>query len=417
MRYLFFTSRLVFGLVFIISGFLKLIDPVGTSLVVAEYFKVLHLGFLDLFSLPVGISLSITEFMVGISVLSGIKVKRISPIALGMMSFFTVLTFFVAIFDPINDCGCFGEFVHLSNWETFYKNIILLACIIPIFVHRKKLGHYFPSFVEWSFIGTYVCFALALTIYSLVRMPFVEFGDFRVGSNISANLEDSQQGVEYETIFIYEKNGNEKEFNLNSLPDSTWVFVDAKSETKDAPDIFDFSVSDMSGSYVTDEILHADYPIYIGVITDIEAIKSPEEWSYFKGIDSLVRRGGGEFLFLVSSSPEIVRTVVEDYSLDGMTFDFADYKTLISLHRSNGGIVYLNDATVVQKWARYRLDEKGIDKSINGDYELVASNRALIRQFYLEMAVLVILLSLVLTRIVFNIYRRAVGTRRARIDG
>ena len=171
LRVLMFILRLLFGVTFILSGFFKLTDPVGTGLIVEEYLNALGLGFLRFADVPFGMVLSLVEFLIGIAVLMCVRMRVASTAGMVMTVFFTVLTFFMAVFDGIQECGCFGQAVHLTMWETFFKNVVLLVCIVPVFLFRKKFKPVAPVAAEWAFLGTYGLLALLCAVYSYINIP------------------------------------------------------------------------------------------------------------------------------------------------------------------------------------------------------------------------------------------------------
>ena len=129
-----FLLRFFFGMVYLLSGFFKFVDPVGTKLLIEEYLMSMHLGFLDFIATPLALLLPVVEFIIGIAILMCLRMKYIPIAGLIMTGFFTILTFFSAQFSLVSECGCFGEAIPTDNWETFFKNLILLGCIIPIFI-------------------------------------------------------------------------------------------------------------------------------------------------------------------------------------------------------------------------------------------------------------------------------------------
>ena len=222
LRVLMFLFRLVFGITFILSGFFKLTDPVGTGLIVDEYLRVLHLTFLDFGAVPFGMVLSLTEFITGIAILMCVRMKAASWAGLVMTLFFTVLTFFLSLYGGIEECGCFGEAVHLTMWETFIKNVVLTICIVPIFLFRSHFRPVAPVAAEWAFLATYGALALACVLYSYISTPLIEYGNFRVGTNLSARLDKISASDNFETFFLYERDGRQEYFDLEHLPDTSW---------------------------------------------------------------------------------------------------------------------------------------------------------------------------------------------------
>ena len=149
-------SRIIIGIVFIFSGTVKAIDPLGSAYKFHDYFQAFNIGFLNWLSLPLAILLCTTEFIAGFSVLTGIRQKTGIWVVMILMMIFTPLTFILALTNPVSDCGCFGDAVHLTNWQTFWKNIILITLAIVLFVDRKKVSHLFSTFTEWIIL--FSCF-------------------------------------------------------------------------------------------------------------------------------------------------------------------------------------------------------------------------------------------------------------------
>ena len=195
--------RLIFGLTFILSGFLKLTDPIGTGLIILEYLAVFHLGFLNAASIGIGIALSAIEFLIGISILLGLRMRFFTWLGLGFISFFTLLTLYLAIFNPITDCGCFGEAIHLTNWETFYKNLVLLTCALVLFFNRKSFIPIAHAAVEWVSVGLFLSVALLIAIPTYYNIPQIDFTAYKIGTDLDKLTRESH--AEYETVFFTQR--------------------------------------------------------------------------------------------------------------------------------------------------------------------------------------------------------------------
>src|SRR5574344_441029 len=398
MRLFLFILRFIFGIVFILSGFFKLTDPVGTGLIVKEYLNAMHFNFLSFGAVYFGMALSLLEFLVGMAVFMKMRIRVASFFGLIMTAFFTFVTLILVIFNPIQDCGCFGEAIHLSNMQSFIKNLVLLACIVPIYIFRKSFRRVASIPAEWIFLGIYGVAALLLSSYSLVKMPVVEFGNFRVGSDISVKMDDASQNLEFETLFIYEKEGVQKEFSLDNLPDSTWTFIDSKDASKKIKDTrapFDFSVMDKDGNYVTNKILFSDKAVIAVIVTDLDGFLESKASDNLFSLSKSVNSSGGVFLLITSESPY---TVSESGIGDSIKVAFSDYKTVISMHRSNGGVIYINDAIVVKKWAKGNLSPKGASRIIKEDADMVMSKDIIKQQLIWEISIVVIFLSIIMMR-------------------
>ncbi len=405
MAFLLFIARIIFGTVFIISGFFKLTDPIGTGLIITEYLNAAHVGFFAFASIPVGIILSVTEFITGISILMRLRMRFFSWVGLVLTCFFTLLTLILALFNPIQDCGCFGEAIHLTNWQTFYKNIILLLCIVPIYLYRKKFRRVAPAMAERTFIGCFALIALTSSLISYFTMPFIEFGDFRTGTNISIKLDDNEVEKEFNTVFTYRKEDVFKEFTLDDLPDSTWTFVDSKTSSSsyfnELP--FSFDVRNVRGDYITDSIVNSHKPQILMVISDISRFTHKGRWKKVSSIIDSVRFHGGDANFLTTGYDEDVKNAIDRDSTLADHVLFADYKTLISLCRSNGGVVYLNDGMIVKKWYRSGVSARKVGEVIREDPDEVAARVKISQQLFYELSILFVFISIILFRYVCGI--------------
>ena len=209
----------------IFSGFVKLLAPVGTSLVIKEYLEAFSLGFIAPASLVLGITLATLEFLTGTALLLRLRIRIFAWVAFLLLAIFTPLTLYLAVFNPISDCGCLGEAIHLTNWQTFFKNLILLPLALIIFIFRKKISEFrYPGW-EWFFTILFLALALYIPIRTLTKAPLQEYTPYRAGSEVTAGVK-ADAVPEFETEFVYEKNGIQQTFDLENIPDSTWAYVE-----------------------------------------------------------------------------------------------------------------------------------------------------------------------------------------------
>ncbi len=412
LRVLMFVLRLVFGLTFILSGFFKLTDPVGTGLIVEEYMGALHIDFLRQGAVPLGMLLSLTEFIIGIAVLMCVRMRAASLVGLIMTVFFTVLTFFMAVYDAIEECGCFGQAVSLSMWETFFKNIALLVCIVPIYLFRKKFKPVAPVQAEWTFLGTYGLLALLCTVYSYINIPLLDFGNFRVGTNLSAKLDEISDSNNFETVFLYEKDGTQEYFSIDSLPGTDWDFVSTYTRYLGNEEdlLFDMTLSDAYGEIVTDDIVNSDRPVFIFTVFRPAALDSAYWNKVSECMDSIAYYGGRSYVAVpvldadidsVSAyHPEIRRVMIS-----------GDYKTLISMVRSNGGVMLVDDGMVVRKWSAWRFDPEDVAGTVSMDSEEITARGTIAQRLFYESSILLLFLIIIIFRYVCGIiYGRRYGT-------
>lgn len=395
--------RFIFGFIFILSGGIKLIDPIGTSLVVEEYLKAAHISFLSPMSTFMGITLSLLEFCVGVATLMKIRIKEASIVGLIMMIGFTLISIILLIFDPIESCGCFGQAMPLTHTQTFVKNIILLICIIPIYIKRDSLNHQASKCAQWIFISIYATIALTISIISLVRMPIIEFGNFSPGTDLSIKLSESQEMQQSysksEFEFIYEKDENKQSFTLDNLPDSTWTFVESvehsekRSSGKDK--LFEFYITDISGEAITESLINKESPLLIVSIHDFEDYYTPSRWTELALLKEEVINKGGDLWILTSATPDMILSTLGYSPFDEINFGFIDYKTAITLHRSNGGYLYIRSGFVVDKWSRRGFSKNKLSV-IEKDFDIVMMHYVTKRQLTYLLSIVVIILSIII---------------------
>jgi len=242
-------SRVLIGLVFIYSGFVKVVDPLGSAYKFNDYFTAMNLEFLSEMALVFAFLMCAAELLIGIAMLFNLLPKIYSWAALLFMAMFTPVTLWLAAANPVSDCGCFGDALILTNWETFFKNIVIDIFVVIIFLQRKKFQPLYSQFFQWMIGVVFISAVFFLAFYCLNNLPIVDFRPYHIGANISEGMivpDEEKDNVDvYESVFIYEKNGEQKEFLSENLPDSTWAFVDAdhKLVTEGyVPPIHDFTI-------------------------------------------------------------------------------------------------------------------------------------------------------------------------------
>ena len=393
-------SRLIIGLTFIFSGFVKIIDPVGAGLIVGEYFKIIGIDSLPLLYQIIGMALSGAELLLGISVLLGLRMKVSCKLALGFVLVFTLITLFLAIFNPIQECGCFGEALKLTNWQTFDKNIVLLVFALILYFQRNNFIPIAPKSWERGFVGVYALLIILLSIYSYRHLPLIDFMEYKVGTDIHEKLSMAENISEptFGTILIYKKNGKVKTFLIDELPDSTWTFVDSKTKqvsSKALPAAINFAVSDREGNYVTDSLLSIEGKLFITSIPYFDRLSGPD-LDKLRLINEKFKEKKINHIILTGSSFWLIDSLNRD-SLD-IEFFYADHKTLLAMNRSNGGLIYLNNATVTAKWSINDMPVDSFDSVINEDPELLAAKMRIKEQLAAEVAAIIILLLVVVMR-------------------
>ena len=359
MKIIRFISRIIIGVVFIFSGTVKAIDPLGTVYKLHDYFQAFNISFLDSFSLVFTILLCTLEFIAGVSVLLNIRIKTGIWIVFIFMLIFTPLTLILAITNPVSDCGCFGDAMHLTNWQTFLKNIILLIPCIFLFISRKEIISRHSFTREWTTISIFVLLFVVFIYYNLKYLPVIDFLPYKTGTYIPEKMviPEGKQPDKYETTFIYEKEGVQKEFTLDNYPanDSTWKFVDQKSVLISKgyqPPIHDFNIITLNDEDITDDILTSKrYTILMISIkldeTDHDLLVKGFELGYY------CMGNFTDFYILTASGSDEIRSFN-----NGLQFCRADETTLKTIIRANPGYILLKEGTIVAKWSWANLPEK-----------------------------------------------------------
>jgi uncharacterized membrane protein YphA (DoxX/SURF4 family) len=351
--------RIIIGLVFIFSGTVKAIDPLGSAYKFHDYFQAFNIGFLNSLCLPLAIILCTAEFMAGFSVLTGLRHRTGIWVVMILMVIFTPLTFILALTNPVSDCGCFGDAIHLTNWQTFGKNIILIAFAIVLYTGRKQFKSRFNTLTEWIVIAAVVALFILFSFANLRYLPVLDFLPYKTGVKIADKMV-VPEGVtvdEYQTTFIYKKGGVKKEFNLSNYPanDSTWIFVDQKSvliKKGYQPPIHDFSITLLNGEDLTQKLL--SYPGYsLFLISKKLADAGSKHLSDGFDLGNYCMGNGIRFYILTASGTDEVK----NYD-NGLLFCSVDETTLKTIVRANPGYVLLKDGTIVGKWSWANVPEK-----------------------------------------------------------
>ena len=351
-------SRIVVGIVFVFSGFVKGIDPWGSAYKFTDYFNAMHLEWLIWTALPMGILLAFAEFAIGVALLSNIFMRFTSWLALLFMIFFTGLTLWIAIANPVTDCGCFGDAIVISNWETFYKNIVLILLTIIIFIYRnnmkglpgKKAGYMLSIILAAVYAG--------FVVYSYNHLPVFDFRPYKVGVNIHEAMSvpaDAPQD-EYENIFYYVNNntGEVERFTEENYPwqdTLNYSFHDLESilvQKGYEPPIHDFTIETPEGDDIIDFFLYADNYVFMLIAYDLSksSLKSQEK------INTLANWALGnemEFICLTSSLPGDSEAFARE---NGAPYEFfnTDEITLKTIVRSNPGLMVVKDGIIVAKY-------------------------------------------------------------------
>lgn len=357
--------RLVMGAVFVFSGFVKAVDPLGTIYKIEDYLTAFGGFFSEILFIayPAAFILILVELLIGLNFVFQVRFRLTAWLAFVFMLAVTPLTLYIALNNPVSDCGCFGDAVKLTNWQTFCKNVFLFVlALILLILHKKFQKIYLPN-IEWVMIGLFVFSSVGFMIYNLTHLPMLDFRPYKIGVNITEAMKipEGAPADVYEYHFIYEKNGVRKNISdPNQLPDSTWTFI--SQETKlisegEKPAIHDFSILTAEFEDVTNEILSDEGTTYLIIMYDLNKVseKSIEKVKTFT-VEKQKQPNVKVYALTASSTQEIQELKTKH----GLTFPFykTDPITLKTMIRANPGVIKLVKGKVKGKWNWREVDSE-----------------------------------------------------------
>ena len=369
--------RIVVGAVFILSGFTKAIDPWGFIFKIEDYLGVWNVNVPRSIILVGAIGLSAYEFICGIFLATGC-LKRITPYLLSAsMVFMLPLTAYIMIDNPVDDCGCFGDFLKISNSATFIKNLILTAALVYLCINNRKIKQavYAPS-AQWIVATLSFIYIMAISLYGYNIQPMIDFRPYPIGTSLIADHADD--AIDSDMMFTYEKNGERRDFQVDNLPDSTWTFID-----RTEPDIQSLPkpLSIFDGDEdVTSDVITNDKSQLLLVVPEPERA----DISYTYAINLMQRRlidDDAQLTGLLAASPEIIAQWV-DLSMASYPCYTVEDTSMKELARGTISIVYLENGVIMWKRTLSSIDFDTITKLENGaiDFEDLAvdSQRSLV---------------------------------------
>ena len=355
--------RLIVAATFIFSGYVKAIDPLGTQYKLNDYLEAWGLAAYvpDYITLLAAVLLGTVEFCLGVFLLFAIHRRIVTRLLLAVMAVMTPLTLWLAIDNPIKDCGCFGDAVVLTNWETFYKNVVLLAATAILAARPMAMPKFISATNQWIAVNFTILFILISSARSLYTLPPLDFRPYHIGANIKEGMTipEGAKQPKFETTFILEKNGQRKEFTLDNYPDSTWTFVNSntvQTEEGYVPPIHDFSIQTMdTDEDITDSVLgHKGYSFLL--ISPHLEYADDSNFGEIDGIYEYCLDHGYPFYALTASTDKAI-THWRDITGAEYNFYLTDETTLKTIIRSNPGLLLLKDGTVIGKWSHNDLPE------------------------------------------------------------
>jgi len=368
-------SRLFVGLLFIFSGLIKANDPMGFGFKLQEYFHVFNLNFLNDYSTWIAILICAFEIILGIFLLLGLAKHTVAWGLLILILFFTFLTFYSAFFDVVTSCGCFGDAIPLTPWESFIKDLILLVFIGIIFIKRHKITPLFNnSGVNKLLAFLAVIFSFGIGVYTYTNLPFLDFLPYKVGNNIPSLMKIPDGAVQDEFEHIYNlknkqsgetKQVTDKEYMGQKIwEDENWEIVGEpvtklikKGYQVAIPDLI---ISDNEGQDLTQEVI--ENPHYNFIVTSVDVTKfTPADFLALDKINQTIRSLSEEYnlraVLLTASASSDIDYLNDQLDLVLETF-YADAVPLKSMVRSNPGVMLMQNGVVIQKWSKDTFPSK-----------------------------------------------------------
>ena len=341
--------RILVGALFVFSSFTKGVDPLGTKYKILDYLAAYHMTWLNSLALFLAMGLILAEFLVGICLLTRVFPRLAVIGATLLMTFFTITTLFDALFNLVPDCGCFGSAIKMSNWQTFYKNLVIDAVLIPLIFNLRQLRNYLGFGVKFLVGCLYAGAFLGFEIYNYRHLPVIDFMNWKVGRQMNAGPATEP------SIYLTYRNketGETKEFLSPNYPwnDSVWMsqweFVDQRTEGGE--NYLGFTATDEDGNDVTDMILNTEN-LLMFTSHDLTQV-TEKEWAKVKAITEAADQHGYYVVWTVANDPAYVEYLRSKYDFLNEVY-FGDELEIKTIVRSNPGLIWLDNGLVKDKWS------------------------------------------------------------------
>ena len=345
-------SRIILGATFLFSGTVKAIDPVGGAVKMEDYFGAFGLSFFNPIALFTSINLSAVEFVLGLCIIMAVYRKLTTLCMLAFMAFMTLLTLYLAIFNPVHDCGCFGEAIIITNWQTFFKNaLILFPASVATFIYHKKLTPVYTYKAYWFVLLFGYLFSAGFSYYNYRNLPIVDFRPYKIGVNIPEGMSFPEGAQVDEYLYIYEKDGKKEAFTPENSPagDPEWEYVDSKLVKEGyVPPITSFDIYNENEENIADELLADEKGVFL-LISPFLDKADDKKIDEINNIYDYAVENNLRFYCVTNSKKDAIKTWINN---TGAEYPFlrGDATTLKTIIRSNPGLVVLKSGTILTKW-------------------------------------------------------------------
>lgn len=362
--------RIIIGALFVVSGFSKAVDPWGFIFKIEDYLAVWNFTEPRTIILVVSIAISVYEFVLGFLLLAGCF-KRMAPWLLMLsMVFMLPLTAYIWIANPVDDCGCFGEMWKISNAATFWKNVAIVLALAYLcrFNRRLRRGIYRPA-IQWAVVTVLLLYTVVLSLYGYNIQPMVDFRPYAVGTNLygALNGDSDDSSVHDRIMMVYERDGEEREFSVDELPDSTWTFVrrvDVPAPERDSG----FTIYDVDNEDVTSYAVDDSGEMLILVIPESNRVDIAYTYA-INEMNKAITRSGGSMIALLAAGPEGIERWI-DMSMADYPCYIAEDTALKQVARGSMSMVYLKDGVIMWKRALSAFDFSTVDALGNGSLSI-----------------------------------------------
>lgn len=347
--------RLILGVVFLFSGFVKAVDPVGTGIKITDYLEAFSMDFLLPMAMPLAFLLIAVEFIIGFNLFFNLQLRATAWAAVLFMLVMTPVTLYLAIANPVSDCGCFGDAIVLTNWQTFFKNVVIDVLLVLLLFMMKYEYPLLSGWAQCVMMLIPLGIVLGISLYSYCHLPIIDFRPYKVGNSIKEGMSIPEDAPvsEYNVSFIYEKDGVQQEFTMENYPwnDSTWVFVEQKSQLVKqgyVPPIHDFTMENADGEDITEDVLDREGYTLLVVCSRLEK-SNAKHWKELEALRKSAARVGVPMIGMTATYSEDVEAYKRTNRIV-IPFVATDEITLKTIIRSNPGLVLLKGDVVAGKW-------------------------------------------------------------------
>ncbi|MCK9268819.1 MAG: BT_3928 family protein [Bacteroidales bacterium] len=351
-------GRILLGVLFLFSGFSKGVDPLGTAYRIEDYFIAYGVDWMMPSAVFFSFLLNTGELLLGGLLLFNVKPRITAWLVLLMMTAFTLITLNDALNNPVPDCGCFGDALIMSNWQTFYKNLVIMALVLLVFTNRNHLSGSFRNATEWALAAGLAALFITFQFLNFINLPMMDFRSWKIGNRLYV---ENPLPVKYYLTYRNTETGETKEYLSPNYPysDSAWMakweFVNQRTEDPNRLPGMDLAIITFVGEEVTGDYLQNPDYHFIVVAWDLK-IADEKAFQQIHQLYQSAEENGYSFIVLTATLPDNIQQFLEAQNIPfDMPFFNADDITLKTIIRANPGLILVKDGQVIDKWHHNHL--------------------------------------------------------------